>query len=286
MIRPDILRDLKSWRFISRFLREGFAAIGLCAAIGGLLDIFFKDLFQGHGGLWASGVIIVAVAWGALRSWPRPIAHQFSSPKTRISVVTGNILDDDECHLVVGVCDTFDTASPMIDKNSLQGQLLRRYYDDDSQALDAEITRALVNASPIGTIEKTGNTSKYEIGTVATVRNRSRQLFLLAYTEMNEDNEARGSVDGIWKSLSALWTEASKRANGGTIAMPVIGGGRSRVSQILPAQDAIRVQLLSFMFAARRESALDELRIVVDPATYAGLDRLELQAFIESLETT
>ena len=101
---------------------------------------------------------------------------------------------------------------------------------------------------------------------------------------MNADNEARATVDSIWSSLQQLWAEVSRTANGGTVAIPVIGGGPARISSILPAQDAIRLTILSFMFASRREKVCDELRIVVHPSDFKKLDRLELQSFLSSLK--
>jgi hypothetical protein len=101
---------------------------------------------------------------------------------------------------------------------------------------------------------------------------------------MNERNEARGTVDGVWKSLLSLWSAVSAHSNGDAISIPVIGGGQARISQILPPQDSIRFIAFSYMLAARHESICEELRIVVDTKTYERLDRLELQAFLDSLE--
>jgi len=67
------------------------------------------------------------------------------------------------------------------------------------------------------------------------------------------------------------------------VAISVIGGGQARLAQILPAQDSIRFIALSFMLASRREKICDELRIIVRPAEYKRLDRLELQSFLSSL---
>jgi hypothetical protein len=109
-------------------------------------------------------------------------------------------------------------------------------------------------------------------------------MYLLAYCEMNKDNEARATVDSIWASLQKLWSEVSRTGNGGTVCVPAFGGGPARISSILPAQDAIRLTALPFMFASRREKVCDELRIVVHPNDFARLDRLELQAFLSSLK--
>jgi hypothetical protein len=78
----------------------------------------------------------------------------------------------------------------------------------------------------------------------------------------------------------------SRRGNGGTISIPVIGGGQARLSSVLPAQDAIRFTLLSFIFASRHSKVCDELRIVVRPDDYRKLDRLELQSFLSSLRSS
>lgn len=101
---------------------------------------------------------------------------------------------------------------------------------------------------------------------------------------MDALNVARSTPDKVWKSLLALWAEVPRRANGGTVSIPVIGGGQARLSNILPAQDAIRFTLLSFMFASRGSKICDELRIVVRPDD--KLDRLELQVFLSSLRSS
>jgi len=100
---------------------------------------------------------------------------------------------------------------------------------------------------------------------------------------MDEQNQARSTPDILWKSLLNLWAEISRHANGGCVSIPVIGGGQSRMAQILPAQDSIRFIALSFMLASRKEKICDELRIVARTTDYNRLDRLELQAFLSAL---
>jgi hypothetical protein len=103
---------------------------------------------------------------------------------------------------------------------------------------------------------------------------------------MDAHNTTHSTPDKVWKSLLSLWDEISKKGNGGTVSVPVIGGGQARLSNILPAQDAIRFILLSFIFASRAEKVCDELRIVVRPEDYRKLDRLELQSFLSSLRSS
>ncbi len=72
-------------------------------------------------------------------------------------------------------------------------------------------------------------------------------------------------------------------SNGTTVSIPVIGGGQSGLSPVLPAEDAIRFTALSFIIASRGERVCDELRIVARPNQYDELNHLELQAFLSGL---
>jgi hypothetical protein len=190
-------------------------------------------------------------------------------------------------HLVIGTNDTFDTETPnIISLDSLQGQALQKLYGGDLRGLDAQLAAALAGKPTVGTIKKTGKQTRYGVGAIATVKHAARLIFFLAYSEMDANNTAHSTPDKVWKSLLLLWDEVSKTGNGGTVSIPVIGGGQARLSSILPAQDAIRFTLLSFMFASRGEKICDELRIVVRPDDYKRLDRLELQSFLSSLRSS
>jgi hypothetical protein len=231
-------------------------------------------------------VIVASLVGGLIWSWPRSITQDYSAPKTRITIVKGNMLDE-TTHLVIGTNDTFDTETPVIiSRESLQGQALQALYGGDLKELDAQLAVALADKPTVGTIAKAGKQTRYGVGTIATVKHTARLIFFLAYCEMDAHNTARSTPDKVWKSLLLLWDEVSKKANGGTVSIPVIGGGQARVSSVLPAQDAIRLTLLSYMFASRSEKVCDELRIVVRPRDFKKLDRLELQSFLSSLRSS
>jgi len=280
----SIRSDLRSRRFLGQLAKETLAAVGLLGALAGLVDALFTDAFDGHGLPVAAAIGLVAVIYGLTKAWPRPIEHSYSAPNTAIRIVKGDLLAESG-HIVIGTCDTFDTKVPnVISPQSLQGQALQRLYGGDVELLDQALEAALVAEVPTGHIAKAGKTQQYAIGTVATMVQASRKLFFLAYTEMNAQNEARGTSDRVWRSLLCLWAAVSRHCNGQSIAVPVIGGGQARIAQILPAQDAIRFIAFSFMLTSRHEKICDELRIVVQPEVYERLDRLELQAFLDSLE--
>lgn len=277
-----IAHDLRTLRFWRRFLILTFSVVGVLAVLLELTNLIFGSLpIEGWG--LAATIAGISSGCGLVRAWPRPIRQEYNSPNTTIEIVKGDLFKQ-ECNIVVGTCDTFDTSVPNIIANgSVQGQALVRLYGGDVDQLDRELDAALRDKVAAATIQKPGKTEKYGIGTVATLRNGSHRLYFLAYAEMNESNEAKSTPDGIWRSLASLWEEVSRTANGTAVAIPVIGGGQSRLSQIMPAQDSIRFIVMSFMFASRTQRVCDRLRVVVHPRDFDRLDRLELQAFLSSL---
>ena len=280
----NIFADLKTWRFWKGFLIKTFACGGFISAIFQFVIIAFPSQAASLQGLCVViGTVITSIIFGLIVSWPRPIEMEYSAPKTRIKIIKGDLLRQDS-HLVVGVCDTFDTELPnIISPRSLLGQTIHNTFGGDVKSLDEQLHYTLSKLAPVGTIDKEGKKEKYGVGTVVAVRHAPRIIYFLSYCEMNQRNEAFGTVDGVWKSLVSLWDKQSEVGNHGPISVPVIGGGQARMSHLLPAQDSIRLIALSFMFASRKHKISDELRIVVQPSDYDRLDRLELQSFLSSL---
>lgn len=281
-----LLADLSTFRFWRHFTNRTLAAIGVLAIALGLYDVLFPgDVADNVRPVFVL-VVVAAVIYGFIASWPRPIEASYSAPNTRIRVLKGDLFDQDG-HLVVGTCDTFDTLVPdVIAPSSVQGQFLNKVFGGRLDELDRQIADALRRIEPCGEVAKPGKTVRYPVGTVAVLRENRRKHFLVAYTEMSPSNEARGTADGVWRSLLSLWGVIGREANGETVSMPVIGGGQARLSQVLPVQDSIRFIALSFMLASRHEKICDELNIVILPADFDRLDRLQIQSFLNSLKAS
>lgn len=278
-------KDLLNKRFLGHATTVLLAWIGLAAASGQLLDWAFHVAKHGWWAPLALWMWLLGVPLAGWRSWPRPIEETYQTPNTRIRVVKGDLFDNEAEHLVITICDTFDTATPdIIERKSLQGQALDRIYNNNTAKLDEDLTAALNGIQPIGTVNKKGKTLRYPVGTVAIVDQTRRKLYFVALTYMDENNNARGTPDGLWNSLNRLWEAIGRSSNNRAVCMPVIGGGLSRMSNIVPTQDSLRFIILSFMFAARKNTVCDELRLVLRPEDYEKLDRLELQAFLTSLK--
>ncbi len=279
----DLFHDFGTLRYWRHFIRAFLSAIGAIAVVLGVWDVVFPGDVARHPRPIMVFSLLLSLVYAVTWTWPRPIGQTYSTPNTGIRVIRGDLFAQDG-HIVVGTCDTFDTRIPdIIARNSVQGQMLERVFDGDAARLDQQVTDALVAATPEGTVAKEGKTARYPIGTVAVLSENRRKIFMVAYTRMSEQNTAHGSPDDTWRSLLRLWESVSVNANGGSVSMPVIGGGQSRLSQLLPAQDSIRFIAMSFMFASRYAKVCDELVIVVPEKQYHSLDRLQIQSFLRSL---
>ncbi len=279
----EIFQDMLTWRFWRHFLMRSFVCLGGLSTVLQTSNVINPTITVFQGMPILLSVIGISLIGGLVWSWPRPITQDYVAPKTRISIVKGDMLAETS-HLVIGTNDTFDTETPVIiSRESLQGQVLQVFYGGDLKELDAQLSAALATKPTAGNIAKAGKQTRYGVGTIATVKHAARLIFFLAYCEMDAHNTAHSTPDKVWKSLLLLWDEVSKKSNGGTVSIPIIGGGQARLSSIVPAQDAIRLTALSFMFASRASKICNELRIVVRPEDYKKLDRLELQSFLASL---
>lgn len=283
----ELLQDMRTRRFWLKFLTKTFALLGtVTAVVKGV-----AALLPGRTDWLDSGaVFVIAMIFctliGITLTWPRPIQCEYASPQTKIKIIKGDLFEQDGS-IVVGITNSFDTEIPkIIEQKSLLGQAIARLYGNDWKRLDAELEEALKMKPVIGTIAKAGKQNLYEPGTVATVANGPRQIFFSAYAEMSGNNNAGTKIEVVTKSLYMLWDEVGRRCNGQPISIVPWGGGLSRISSVLPAQDSIRLIILTFMFASRHQKVSDELTVVVPEPFFKSLDRMELQAFLTSLRSS
>ncbi|MFE2296022.1 macro domain-containing protein [Streptomyces sp. NPDC059452] len=287
-LREDLImqlsRDFRNKRFWRGLSIHIFAALGIFSVALGLFDIFSPDTLGKFNLPEILAIPAIALGYALWRSWPYPVEEHYSSPDTRVRLATGDLFEQD-ANIVIGMSDFFDVETPqIIAENSVQGQFLSRIYRNDVSALRADVSSALAGTTPVELgVSKPGNSDRYAIGTVATIRRHRVHYFCLAYSNMDGSNNVSTSISILWESLERLWDEVRSRSNGDAIAVPIIGLGQSGMSNILPIQDAIRFLILSFIFASRRQRVCEELIIVIRPQDEKRIDMLELQEFLQSL---
>ncbi|MEU6354865.1 macro domain-containing protein [Streptomyces sp. NPDC047072] len=281
----QLTRDLRNRRFWRGLATSGFAALGFFSVALSLFDLFSPDTL---GKLNLPEILILpaaALIYAIWQSWPYPVEQHYSSPDTKVKLVTGDLFNQGT-NLVIGMSDFFDVETPhIIAENSVQGQLLKRIYRHDVSAFNSDLTSALVSKTPVETgVTKPGKSTRYPLGTVACIRHNRTHYFCVAYTTMDQNNNVSTSIGILWEALEKLWVEVRSRSNGEPVAAPIIGLGQSGMSTILPIQDAIRFLILSFMFASRYQRVCEELVIVIRPQDEKRIDMLEIQDFLQSLK--
>ncbi|WP_030454119.1 macro domain-containing protein [Herbidospora cretacea] len=270
-----------------QFAAQSLIAFGLISAIVQFTGQVFGVKFD-HPAMVTGISLAVCVIYGVVQSFPRTqTTAEFRHPDLSITVRVGDILSI-ESDLVVGFCDTFDTDTSdniVINRKSLQGQLLHQLYDNDRGRLDKELDQALSGVQPVfvePSTAKRGKLERYPVGTVAVIGSPDRRIYCLAYSRMSNTLLAESSIDDLWLSLSRLWATIADRGQLNSVAIPIIGAELARVST-LDRENLLKVIILSFAAQSRVRPICRELTVVVRPSELDKVDMLEVRAFLGAL---
>lgn len=274
MVKP-LSRQMKMLG--QRFL----AALGVSAIPIGILAPLSPTWWDGK--WWLILFVGVAAAgWACLGLRRRP-THQSYPENVAIRLVVGDLFDQD-ASVVIGMTTTFDTSVPdVIARNSVQGNFLHQIYGGSQHKLDHDLDQALMLVNPVGTITKAGKQTVYPLGTVATLSPPGpMRYYCAAYTTMDIQNRASGTIRGVLDSLDRCWDQADAHGNGDPICVPLIGQGQSRIPELTP-EIAVRLIAFSFLLRSKRSRFSRELRIVIHPDEQSKINLPEFQAFLTSL---
>lgn len=257
------------------------AALGVSAVPIGILAPLAPQWWDGKWWL-VLFVVALAVGWAAL-GLRRREPHQLYRENVTIRLVVGDLFEQ-EASTIIGMTTTFDTLVPdVIAPSSVQGHFLHRVYAGSQEKLDSDLVRALAHVEPTGRIVKRGKQVIYPPGTVATLTPPGKiRYYCAAYTQMDEQNRASGTIRSVLDSLDNTWDEADIHGNGDPICVPLIGQGQSRIPELTP-EISIRLIAFSFLLRTKRSRFASELRIVVHPSERDKINLSEFQAFLTSL---
>jgi hypothetical protein len=269
-------------------LRNAMAAFGGISAVLQFVGQFFPQSFPDSGSV-AAVSLAACLVWGLSRARTvRRVRQEFRRPDMAIVVEEGDLFDQG-AHLVVGFCDTFDTAADggvVIDESSVQAQLLLRRYGGDVRRLDAALATALGAVEPVGRedreVKPLGKLDRYPVGTVAVLGARPQLTFATAYSRIGNDYLAASSVEDLWFSLNRLWDTVRRHARMDQVAMPLVGSGLSRLDH-LDQESLLRLILMSFIARSREGAICRELRVVVRPGDLERINMPEVAAFLRTL---
>jgi hypothetical protein len=218
----------------------------------------------------------------------RAIRQEFTNPRMSIVVMAGDLFDQHDAHLVVGFTDTFDTSDKMdivINRKSVQSQLVRRLYGEDHKRLDRALLQALRHLPRAGVetrgAKRRGKLVRYPLGTVAVLNLGGQRIFAVAYSRMGNDMVARSSMADLESSLNQLWPTIRTYGQLGPVAMPLVGSGLARIG-FGGGATLLRGLITSFVSASREQFVCRELRVMINPNQANEIDMLELAGFLRA----
>ena len=230
------------------------------------------------------GLVSISLAFAFIKCFPRrSICKTLSSPDSTIEIKIGDLFDEPG-HLVIGANDVFDTElGEVIKPSSVQGQFLKRIYNNDRAKLDADIEVVLEKFENIKTSEPNKNRGKswrYPIGTTIVLGTFNKRYFWTAYGHMGNDLKVSSDADSIWNSLSNLWVEVRNKGHGEEIAIPVIGADLARTN--LPRMALIKLIIISFVAASKKEIISKKLTLIIYYKDLENINFYELESFLSS----
>jgi hypothetical protein len=268
----------RQWRSLGR---RFFAALGISAIPIGILAPLSPQWWDGK---WWLVLIVaaLAIAWALLGLRPKE-PNQTYRENVTIRLVVGDLFDQ-KASAIVGFTTTFDTQVPdVIAPSSLQSNFMREVYAGSQSRLDQDLTQALQGRKPYTSIAKKGKTAVYPMGTVATLTTPGNiRYYCVAYTEMDVQNRATGTIKGVLDALDGCWDAVDAHENGEVICVPLIGQGQSRIGELTP-EISVRLTAFSFLLRTKKSRFASELRIVIHPSEKQKVDAVEFQAFLTSL---
>lgn len=276
-------KTIFSSRMFSRAAGEFFAAAGILAVLLDIITIQFPNSFSyGWPGLLITLVLGIAVA--LFRAFPRQsFSVAFSQPDMKITMRVGDLFQQDG-HLVIGFCDTFDTEiGNIISSSSVQGQFLMKIYDNNRTRLDHDLDAALPTENfQVDPTRLSGKNKRYPIGTTAVLSGQGRKFFCCAYSKMGDSFKVSSGINNLWDALQNLWQKIRVEGEQKSIIIPVIGSNLARVPGVSHSL-LIKLIILSYVVNSRMEPIAKELKVVIHNADAEKVNFLEIKDFINSL---
>ncbi|MEO1667655.1 MAG: macro domain-containing protein [Chloroflexota bacterium] len=173
--------------------------------------------------------------------------------------------------LIVPINDLFqaDIGGRMVNAKSVQGSLLRRYYDSVPDRLQADIYAWLEKfpyeySTPENVMLDGMEFKKYPIGSVVPVNANNRKVYLLANTSINGKGTATScSEDELLQALRSLWVYVSTKGSHGHLVIPLIGTQHGRLP--LKRQRVVQHILRTFVESCADSSYCKTLTVVIYP---------------------
>lgn len=147
-----------------------------------------------------------------------------------------------------------------VEASSVMGALIRNEYSSNAKHLQSDVNDAL---------KKNGEKRKssYPPGTCLKIVHGAKTFIILATDPLNANRRSQGDYLTGDIALSALWKYLGDNADRTTIAIPLIGTGRSRIAN-LSRMHAVKRIVKSFLISSSERAFCDHLLICIQPRDF------------------
>jgi hypothetical protein len=202
------------------------------------------------------------------------IEKKFSNTDLKVIVEFCDIFKQ-EGAIIIPVSDTFDNDIPngLVNKKTVHGQFIEKFYSSNIGSLNGEITRnlQLVGATPIeNNVNLKGNKNRYEIGTACSIKlNNGKYFYLSALSFMKETGNVEMRSEYLYDFLSKTWDFIPNHGEYHDIVnIPVIGTGLHRLPANHTNQFIVNEIVNSFFVTSKVQTFCKTLRICLHHKNY------------------
>lgn len=229
-------------------------------------------------------VVAMLVICTALASfvWAMPNCyrrHKIGSRDCSIELVVGDMIGDRNDMIIPA--NTFFDTNETISERSIQGQLAKRMFENDSKLLDRLLTEAIKGSclEHVDVPEKRkGKKIRYPLNSIVWVSREmgedSQRFYWLAMCDFNNDGSIIRERIDIEASVVAVWNHLKKRPHVRTLCMPVLGTGLTPAG--MTPFDVIEAIVDTFLAETATNRLVESLRIYLYPKDSETLTTFKL----------
>lgn len=258
------------------------ATVGVLYLLMEVLDflgIYTQDQYSRY-----AIIPLVLFAIGYVVVTRRPItrvAYKLPNKDYVIEVRIGDLFEGNS-DVIVSTNTTFDTdmANGLIASESLQGQVATRFFNSNTNDIDAQLERELAGVEGAERADAPGKAIEYPIGTVARVKSHGRTFYFVAMARLSLDGTASSSLRDVEDALAALWRYVVTHGELNALSISVMGTGRGRTGY--PRKKMVERIAQSFADGSKERIFAPRLAIVVRPedAENFGVNLYEIRDYL------
>lgn len=227
---------MKKWTMLEHALSETKTILGVISAFMTIICLIdFNSIFpELHVRIIiVCGIFFIAFLAAVIKTIStRRVEVDLGEGRTAV-VEYGDLFERGDT-VVIPVNDSFDTIADdiTISKNSVHGQFVKHFYEDNTEELNRLIAGELKGISPLGEYgdEKRGNKVFYPLGTVICIRTGNKKYYWVATTHF-KGNCIQPDLQGYYLAILKLMEYLNAHTSGKDVYMPLIGSGLTRLDK-------------------------------------------------------